>query len=276
MVGRKKIRLSSVAVFLAVILICLLLSRWEESRTTAAAPADNVPVLMYHHILKRSESGKYSNNNIVTFLEDFEKQMAWLHNEGYQTISPNQLEAWLLEDGALPQKSVMITFDDGYLSNFVYARPILQQYGFCATIFSVTEKIADTREDFTPTRIQMADGDSMQEGSDVFYYASHTHNLHTLSNNRSGLVNADNATVRKDLTESLAALEDYPSAALSVFSYPYGNYSDRVVDILKEKGIRIAFTARAGKLTKSSNPYALPRYPVSSAVSFSRFQSYFE
>lgn len=276
---KRNIRFSRVAAFLAIILITMLLSRIEEQRqmATAAAPAtESVPVLMYHHLLRRAENTRYQGNEIVTYVEDFTAQLDWLAEQGYQTISPAQLVDWYENGTPLPQKPVMITFDDGYLSNFVYAYPLLKARGFSAVIFSVTGKIADAPVTFRADQINMADRQTMQAGGDVFFYASHTHDLHHLTGKHSALVTVDSATAAADLQTSLQTVSAFPSGTTAIFSYPYGNYSDAVETLLAKHGVRLAFRASSGKLTRATPRYALPRYPVSFAVSLKTFQSYFQ
>lgn len=89
----------------------------------------SVPVLMYHHI--RPGAGF-----IASTPENFEKQLRWLKKNGYQSLSLDELAQHL--SGQSQKKSVVITFDDGYLDNWVYAFPLLQKYGFKATIFLVS------------------------------------------------------------------------------------------------------------------------------------------
>ena len=273
---RKPLKFSSVALFLLVILLSLLLSRMEERRQQTMAQDVGVPVLMYHHLLPKNTTSLYRNNEIVTFTEDFEAQMRWLRDNGFESISPAAFTNWYEDGVPLPEKPVMITFDDGYMSNFTYAYPILRQYGFSAVIFSVTGKIAEQPVNFSEHRIDMLDADSMHKGGDVFYYASHTHALHHLVGKHSALVASDGVSVAADLRESFLALSAFPSADTTLFAYPYGNYSDGVEDILKAAGVRFAFRAAAGTLTRNTPRYELPRYPVSHTVSMKTFQGYFK
>ena len=115
----------------------------------------------------------------------------------------------------------------------------------------------------------------MESAGDVFYYASHTDDLHHLTGKRSALVTADSETAAADIKKSLAVIRQFPSGVDYLFSYPYGNYSDRVEALLKEQGIALAFRAYKGKLTRKSDPLALPRYPVSHSVSMDTFKGYF-
>ena len=276
---KKTINLTFCAVFTAILLFLLLLSRCHGGSTaaeTAGTEEPSVPVLMYHHLLKRAENTRYQGNDIVTYVEDFEQQLAWLKSNGFVSISTAQLEAYLYDNGPLPVKPVMITFDDGYLSNYIYGYPLLSQYGFTAVIFSVTGKIGETPETFTPAQINMLDRETMEKCAPVFEFASHTHNLHRATGTgHSALTDADPAVLEKDLSASLDALRPFAGSTLTVFSYPYGFYNDRVVDALKARGMRIAFRATGGHLNRNSDPYSLPRWAVSYKVSLEKFQSFF-
>lgn len=94
------------------------------------AQAHAVPVLMYHHI-------STSPGMITVSPDRFAAQMAYLAQAGYQTVGAAQLSAYLA-GGSLPAKSIVLTFDDGYLDNWVHAHPVLQRHGFTALCFLVT------------------------------------------------------------------------------------------------------------------------------------------
>nr|ART35838.1 B268 [uncultured bacterium]ART36428.1 C415 [uncultured bacterium]ART37313.1 E178 [uncultured bacterium]ART39345.1 H410 [uncultured bacterium]ART39661.1 J234 [uncultured bacterium] len=92
--------------------------------------AQGIPVLMYHHVSP--------NPGLVTISPaTFHAQIAWLAKHNYRSISTDDLAAFLTGK-PLPEKSVMITFDDGYLDNYLYAHPILQAFGFKAVLFIIT------------------------------------------------------------------------------------------------------------------------------------------
>lgn len=94
-----------------------------------------LPVLMYHHVSPKP--------GLVTCSpENFRVQMAWLAKNGWKTLSTATFAA-ALASGCIPKKSVLITFDDGYLDNWIYAHPVLQEFGLRATIFLITGWIGD-------------------------------------------------------------------------------------------------------------------------------------
>ena len=97
-----------------------------------------VPVLMYHHIGPRNKSTYYG---LTVEPADFERQMSYLARKGYRTINHSDLVNWLIHGAPLPQRSVLLTFDDTYADTFDFAFPILARYGFCAIIFVVSSLV---------------------------------------------------------------------------------------------------------------------------------------
>lgn len=98
--------------------------------------ANNIPVIMYHHVTKHG--GKLSVS-----LKSFESQMRGLAQNGYKTITANQFSDFMQGKITLPEKSVLLTFDDGFLDNWVYAHPVLKRYGLNAVLFAITGLIGN-------------------------------------------------------------------------------------------------------------------------------------
>lgn len=263
---------------LAILMLVLLIlarcgPRHDQTATVAAiAAGQTVPVLMYHHLLPKSSPNTVKDQGIVCYVEDFADQLDWLQKNGYHTISTDELEAFLYEGAVLPEHPVMLTFDDGYLSNYRYAAPLLREYGFTAVIFPVTSRIAEEPVTVSPDGGIPQDRAAMQGCADVLEYASHTHELHRYTGSgRSALTDADTDTVRADLCRSLEVLATIPGSTDKVFAYPYGAFNDRVKTVLRENGVRMAFRASAGLLTRDCDPYALPRIPISHTVDMEDF-----
>lgn len=261
---------------LAVTLFVLLvISRCHDAKAAATAPKPAVTVLMYHHILPKAQAGRFFGNSIVTYAEEFEKQLDFLCDNGYVTVTPAQVEAFFYDEQPLPEKAVLITFDDGYLSNAAVAYPLLKKRGMNATVFLVTGHLGDVGQTFSPSLVQMVDEDTIKNTSDVFTYACHTNDLHMLCGGASALCAASDEARAADLAQCRAALASIPNACETAFAYPYGAYNDKVKASVKQAGIRLAFRASEGVVTADSDPLALPRYPVDTSVGFSRFCHYF-
>jgi peptidoglycan/xylan/chitin deacetylase (PgdA/CDA1 family) len=106
-----------------------------------------IPVLMYHHVSP--------NPGLVTVSPNiFEQQMRWLHRRGYHSLTATQFVDFL-QGKAFPAKSVLITFDDGYLDNYVHAYPILQHYQMHAVLFIVTSWMGEGPPRFYNTQAKM-------------------------------------------------------------------------------------------------------------------------
>ena len=94
-----------------------------------------VPVLMYHHI-------NHHKGDMVTITpEVFEGQMEYLYRAGYRTLKIDELITYINGGLTLTQKAVVVTFDDGWLDNYMYAFPVLKKYKINATVFLITNRV---------------------------------------------------------------------------------------------------------------------------------------
>lgn len=120
-------------------------------------PARAVPVLMYHHV--SPAPGLVTVSPAI-----FRAQMAWLAAHGYRSAGTQELAAFLA-GAPLPDKSVVITFDDGYLDNYLYAHPVLQEFGFRAVLFLITGWLG---EGAPRLAVKVGAGDTPQSLESVF------------------------------------------------------------------------------------------------------------
>jgi peptidoglycan/xylan/chitin deacetylase (PgdA/CDA1 family) len=223
-----------------------------------------VPVLMYHHVTPEGGMINVSPDN-------FEAQLRWLRTNGYQSLTTDQF-ARHLQGQAAPARSVLITFDDGYLDNWVYAYPLLKKYGFCATIFLVTSWIHDgpvrryAWQDATPADglprtpphdeceqlIQEGRSDDVilrwseiraAQASGVFEFHSHTH-THTrwdLGDTR----DRKNEKITWELAASQETLRDRLGHVSEHFCWPQGYFDADYVAIARKAGFRYLYTTQA-------------------------------
>ena len=191
-------------------------------------PADSresikLPILMYHGIAGSStEESEY-----FIKAERLESDLKWLRDNGYTTILPSQMIAYATNGARLPQKPIILSFDDGYCNNYTYAFPLLQKYQATAVI-------------------------ALMNASGLVEFASHTYNLHHIEKSRKGADRKPGESLEdytRVLTDDLQRNQDAIAAAIGkppqVFAWPYGAYpADKSADpILKAVGIRASFTS---------------------------------
>ena len=239
----------------------------RDFNVPAGQGARQVPVLMYHHILP-SEHNHY-NSPAVLNLESFEAQMQYLADAGFVTLTLKEFERFLNGELRIPEKSLLITFDDGYQSETVYAEPVLRQHGFTAASFLITDYIPSTTANFRHDRLTYKSMDEVHQSLDVFEYGSHTQNLHYFENesvNRGAAVTKSYESVWHDIHQSREVI---PSP---YFAYPYGHYNSTLIGILENLDYRLAFTTQEVVARPSNDPYKIGRFAITPSVRMGRFQ----
>ena len=152
----------------------------------------------------------------------------------------------------------MITFDDGYLSNYMFAYPVLKQYGFKAVLFAITGNIQTREPDYHPDQLDMLSWMQVAASSDIFEYASHTHDLHnTGTDGKTRFISVTVDQAQADFQLSQKRIQNK-----KLFAYPSGQYNTPLVNMLKSNGVDMAFTTVKGYVTQNSNPLLLNRITV--------------
>lgn len=229
--------------------------------SVAPGTAEQVPVLMYHYITPKKYN-KYPDNNAIIHLEAFEQNLDYLHDHGYYTASLSELEQYVRGQISLPAKSVVITFDDGYQNNYIYAYPILKKYGYKAAIFVVGSILEEHPQAFDPAKKTYLSKEEMESARDVFEFHSHTYNLHYKGYEICGVKTAagqDPALVEKDIALMKEKVVDSP-----YFAYPFGEKTRQMIYHLQENGYRMAFTVRQGFVKPGDRLMTLNRLTVTS------------
>jgi len=240
-----------------------------NSISTASADQPQIAILIYHHILPASDGKAYAKNAWVVSEESFESQMEYLYKNQYHTVTSDELRAFLYDRKPLPAKSVMITFDDGYLSNYMFAYPILKKFGFKAVLFAITGSIQTKDQDYHPDQLDMLSWIQVAASKDVFEYASHTDALHNPGpDGRTGFLSASLDQAQADFLRSQKRIQNR-----KLFAYPSGQYNTKLVGMLKNNGVDLAFTINKGYVNQTSDPMILNRVTVFAAFDLKTFES---
>ncbi|GAB1437375.1 polysaccharide deacetylase family protein [Providencia sp.] len=218
-----------------------------------------IPILTYHHILKDSENKLFRHTSTTTSVEAFSKQMNYLKQEGYQTLSLEDVEDYLNKSANLPGKAVVLTFDDGLKSVYRYALPILRHNQQQATLFVISSRIKTQPQKWSPDGLQFMSKQEIKNSQDVFNIQSHTHFLHRLDNHNSPIVfSRKEHTIVLDFKRSMKVLSQFEPDQ-RYLSYPFGGYNQSAMDAAKEAGLHLAVTTIQGKVKLGDNPLALKR-----------------
>ena len=215
-------------------LICTCLAALLLCLPVGALAADTVPVLLYHHV-----ADDYAEeDSIVTITpQRFEEHLQALLAAGYTPVSFSEYYK-----GQLPEKPIIITFDDGYESNYLYAYPLLQKYGVKAAIFAVVSTVGENpngKPHFTWEQARE------MEQSGLVQIESHT-----LSH--AGLTACDPVQLQRELRYSKYLLDTNLNKNCTVLAYPYGYYTDEISAAAAQAGYTIQ--CRVGN--KGANPAA--------------------
>lgn len=225
-----------------------------------------LPIVMYHQLTKsESRAGKY-----VLTLEQFEKDLKYLKKNGYETVTVNQLISFVKGEGDMPEKAVMLTFDDGCETLYSYALPLLEQYGFTAVGFAVGA-LADSYTELDDHNLNYSclNWSEIKEMCDggIVDIQSHSYDLHKNTANRSGAKKKKGETLEQyreflssDVSKMKEKMLEHVGKSPVAFAYPFGSYSSESEDILKKCGIEMVLTCEERvNIIKKSEPECLFR-----------------
>ncbi len=228
------------------------------------ASKQTVVVLMYHHLLPKELRKKhFPSNGSVMNVDLFYKHMDWIKNSGYKTINLKQLEEFLYYNKPLPESkhntSILITFDDGYLSNYIYAYPLMKKYNLHGVVFHVTTDTSPrSLSKITPGKLDRFSGEQMLLSEPTLEHASHSHKFHLM--NQDGIpffFCKPNNEINEDLRISSSI-----TGGSRYFAYPFGAYNQNLVRLLKSNGYKLAFTTKTGYVDNKSEPLLLKRFTM--------------
>lgn len=207
-----------------------------------------LPVIMYHSVY-----GDMPQDYVIT-PEQLENDMKWLADNGYTSVTAQQIIDHTLNNYTLPQKSVLITFDDGFYNNLSVALPVLKKYKMHAVV-SIVGRFTDEYAENDPH----SDSYSYLTWNDIseltdsgcIEFGNHTYDMHSAIGRRKGCSKMENESddkYKSALTDDILKLQNAFSQHSHdkplVFAYPFGCVSKESTDILKEIGFKMTFNCR--------------------------------
>jgi peptidoglycan/xylan/chitin deacetylase (PgdA/CDA1 family) len=217
-----------------------------------AAPAAKIPVLEYHRVSPTIDPGSTLPGLVVDPV-DFDAQMKALHDNGWRTITAADMGARLAAHSYIPDRTFVITLDDGRDDGYVYAYPILKKYGFVATFYLIVGRTGTAQNISWDQAAEMANN-----GMEIATHTSGHTDVLTL--NAAGL-EAEIGGSKAFIETNLAARGVHTT--VTTFCYPYGDYSAAAEQYLSAHGFTAAFTEDDGAVRAGMNVEQLPRVRVS-------------
>ncbi len=228
-----------------------------------------VPILMYHSILRSTNT----HGNYIISEAAFEADLKFLKDNGYTTIVMQDLIDYVYSGKALPNKPIVLTFDDGYFNNFSYAFPLLKKYNSKAVLSVIgyyTDLYTKTPDENPSYSHVTWDNVKKMMDSGLIEMQNHSYNLHTTDKGRNGAKKKQGESLEKYkemLTADLGKLQEKFKANTgytpSTFTYPFGSVSNASFDIVKDMGFKASLSCESGMNTITRDPeclYMLKRY----------------
>ena len=253
------IRLKKFALCLAGVLIVLLggtvltAKGFEQAAVAADKSSANdggeifVPAVMYHSLLKDpARAGDY-----IVSPDVFEEDMRYLTENGYETVFVSDLIDYVEKGVPLPEKPVLVTFDDGYLNVMTYAYPYMKENGLKGVMNVVgTYTDLSTEQDEHNPAYSSLTWDEIAElaNSGVFEIGNHTYNMHSMTARKGckKLYGESHEEYRKSMFDDIAMLQGLLSDKSGITpvtcAYPFGFVSEESVDILRDMGFKALLT----------------------------------
>ena len=218
----------------------------------AAPPQDgNLPIILYHNI-----TYNYTRDDHKMHVDPdrLDEQLRAIKNAGYQTIFLDDYIQYLEGKAILPEKPIVITFDDGYTSNYEYAYPLLKKYGMKATIFVITSRMGTQETTYPHFTWEQA---REMENSGVIRIESHT-------NTHPDMSVLSPQEQEEEIRRSKYLLDSNLHRNARMLAFPYGRYTEGAIEIAKNAGFEASvLVGDKGSNKKENGAYHLKRFTVS-------------
>ena len=217
-----------------------------------------MPILMYHHIENPPPGADAVRRDLSVRPKDFEKQLAYLKQQGYESITLNDLTLHLTVGKPLPPRPIILTFDDGYANAYTDAFPLLQQYGFVGTFFLISEPV-DAGD---PNFLSWAEVEEMYAAG--MRFEPHSYNHPDMRNRGFDFVVFQVLAPKE-------AIEARTGEPCRFFAYPAGRHDQFVIDVLRSAYFWGAVLTEQGATHTADDLFTLRRVRVHGGDDLSAF-----
>lgn len=221
----------------------------DEVKVTEVAQSVSLPIFMYHYIRVVADQSDAIGIGLSVTPERFASQLDTIIQKGYKTITFNDVAS-----GNIPDKSIILTFDDGYQDFYTNAFPELKKRGMTAVVFIITDETSPNY--MTSNEIKELADNGIEVGS------------HTLTH--PDLSSASDQRANNEITQSKSKLEAITGKAIISFCYPSGKHSDSNIKTIETAGYKYATTTKSGR-ADFNDPFLLNRYRITEDVNIGAY-----
>ena len=207
-----------------------------------------VPILVYHNV-RFVSSQPFSTDSAVS-PELLERHLLYLKEHGYASISFSALLAYFAKGTPLPEKAVILTFDDSWKGQFVHALPLLKKYGYTATFFVWTDMVGQ-HDRLSWTDLEQLARNGMSIGGHGKSHAS--------------LVGLGSEALQEEVRKDKEIIEERIGSYIDVFAYPFGFYDEEVVEEVMQAGYKVARSIGHEVFHTKEDVFSLKGVGISSA-----------
>lgn len=222
-----------------------------------------VPILMYHHVGDLKSSADATEIDLTVSPKDFETQLAWFKQNGYESVTLDQVYKALMFQDKLPDQAVVFTFDDGYKDVFDNAVPLLQKFEYVGSFAIATDLLGRP---------------GYGTWADVFQ--AHTAGMEIISHTRNHLDLTDpeysSADLEREIIGSKMVLEKKLGQEVNYLVYPFGRFNEKVITIAESAGYKLALTTASGDTIDKATLLTTPRVRVHGQDSFAKLMKSLE
>ena len=237
-------------------------------------PATKIPILTFHRIVDSESKEKYfKDNKWVNDLEVTDNELKYLYNNGWKTIDLDEFYCWYNKDCEFPEKTFVITIDDGDSEAYYNLLPILKRYNFKATLFAIGSLIPDVTENLEEPIQKKLGMDKIKElrnTNSLLQVESHTYNLHYTKDGQKAV----QTKTEEELKEDFENGEKYNFKYLA---YPYGKYTKNMLNVVSNTKIKLAFLFHNYDYARRTDgKYEIQRLKVDGWMSVEEFKKIFD
>lgn len=217
-----------------------------------------LPILMYHYVEPWPADAGELRQNLTVRPADFAAEMAYLHGQGYVTVSLYDLMAALTLGRALPPRAVVLTFDDGYRSLADYAAPAMKLYGYTGTVFVVTQLMDENFAQY----LTWPQAEALYASGWKIEPHTKTHAL---------LAGTDRAFQLYEMLGSIQTVQAHIGVMPRFFAYPYGKWDDTTLHLERELDLWAAVTELPGAIHDFNARFELHRVRINGTITLDDF-----